>query len=73
MTFEIGGLAGEEAVDSVVWLEDAFNWPRMRPLGEATLHPRLVRLRSFVVVVLLALGLWAAAIWAAVAIFSSAA
>ena len=73
MTFEIGGLAGEDAVDSVVWLEDAFNWPRMRPLGEATLHPRLVRLRSFMLVVLLALGLWGAAIWATVAIFVSAA
>jgi hypothetical protein len=57
-------------VDSVVLLEDAFNWPRMRPLVEAALHRRLVRLGSFIVVVLLALGLWTAAIWAAVAIFA---
>jgi hypothetical protein len=60
----------EEAVNSVVLLEDAFNWPRMRPFVEAALRRRLVRLGSFIVVVLLALGLWTAAIWAAVAIFA---
>jgi hypothetical protein len=73
MTFEIGGRAGEEPVDSIVLLEDAFSWPRMRPLGEHAVHRRLVRLRSLIVVVLLALGLWTAVIWAAVAIFASAA
>jgi hypothetical protein len=73
MAFDIGGLAGEEPVDSRVLLEGAYNWPRMRPLGEPAVHPRLVRLTSLIVIVLLALGFWTAAIWAAVAIFASAA
>jgi hypothetical protein len=59
-------------VDSRVLLEGAYDWPWMRPLGEPALHPRLVRLGSLIVVMLLSLGLWAAAIWAAVAIFASA-
>jgi hypothetical protein len=60
-------------VDSRVLLEDAFNWPRTRPLREPAVHRRLVKLRSLIVVMLLALGLWTAAIWAAVATFASAA
>jgi hypothetical protein len=71
MAFEIGGLAGEEAVDSRVLLEGAYNWPRMRPIGEPAVHRRLVRLSSLVVIVLLARGLWTAAIWAAVAVFAA--
>jgi hypothetical protein len=70
MAFEIGGLAGEEPVDSRVLLEFAYNRPRMRPLGESAVHRRLVRLTSLIVVLLLALLLWAAAIRAAVAIFA---
>jgi hypothetical protein len=73
MAFEIGELAGEEAVDSRVLLEGAYNRPRIRPFRESAVRRRLVRLTSLIVVVLLALGLWTAAIWAAVAIFGSAA
>jgi hypothetical protein len=59
-------------VDSRVLLEGAYDWPWMRPLGKPALHPRLVRLGSLMVVMLLSLGLWAAAMWAAVAIFAAA-
>jgi hypothetical protein len=61
-----------EMLDTSVLLWGAFstdNWPQVRPLGKRALHPRLVRLMSFVVIVLLSLALWAA-IWRAVALFA---
>jgi hypothetical protein len=59
-------------MDSRVLLEFAYNWPRMRPFAESAVHRRLVRLTSLIVVLLLALLLWTAAIRAAVAIFALA-
>ena len=59
-------------MDTRVLSDGVYEWWRMRPLGEPVVFSRLARLRSLIVVVLLSLGLWAAAIWAAVAIFASA-
>jgi hypothetical protein len=53
--------------DSWVLLWGAFSaddWLPVRRLGNRTLHPRLVRLGSFIVVSLLALAAWAAIWWA---------
>jgi hypothetical protein len=60
-------------MDSRVLLEDAHSWPWTKPLMEPAGHRRLVRLRSLIVVTVLSLNLWTAAIWAAVATFASAA
>jgi hypothetical protein len=57
-----GGLAGEEAV---------YHWPRLRPVRKPALDPRLARWGLFAGIVLLSLGLWAALIWAGVAIFTA--
>lgn len=54
--------------DSRILFWGAFSpddWLPVRRLGKHTLHPRLVRLRSFIVISLLALALWAT-IWGAV-------
>jgi len=59
-------------VDTTGLSDGVYDWRRMRPLGEPVVSSRLARLRSLIVVTLLSLGLWAAAIWAAVAIFVSA-
>ena len=59
-------------MDTTVLSDGVYDWRRMRPLGEPVVSSRLARLRSLIVVTLLSLGLWAAAIWAAVAIFASA-
>ena len=71
----VGGLngpMGDETVEARVLSDGVYDWRRMRPLGEPVVLSRLARLRSLIVVTLLSLGLWAAAIWAAVAIFASA-
>ena len=61
-------------LDSWVLLWGAFSaddWLPVRRLGNRTLHPRLVRLGSFIVVSLFALALWGA-IWGVVHALASA-
>ena len=54
-------------LDSWVLFWGAFSaddWLPVRRLGKRTMNPRLLRLRSFIVVSLLALALWGAIRWA---------
>jgi len=59
-------------VDTTGLSDGVYDWRRMRPLGEPVVSSRLAILPSLIVVAILSLGLWAAVIWAAVAIFASA-
>jgi hypothetical protein len=45
------------------------DWLPVRPLGKRAFHPRLIRVASLVVIVLVSLGLWVA-IWEVVASFA---
>lgn len=64
----------EEMLNSkVLW--GAYSGDRRRsvePLAKRAVHPRLVRLRNFIVITLASLALWAA-IWVAVKTLASAA
>jgi hypothetical protein len=55
-------------VNNRVRLEGACVWPWIRHLRRPALHP--LNLGSLIVLVLFLLGFWAAAIWAAVAVFA---
>ena len=49
----------------------AEDWLTVRPLGERTLHPRLSRVGSLIVISLLSLGLWVAISEAVISIASA--
>ena len=59
-------------MDTTGLSDGVHDWRPMRPLGEPVVSTRLAILPSLIVVAILSLGLWAAVIWAAVAIFASA-